>query len=187
MPDAIWKLVWRTKQTKTNKRNKPHINRVKTVMQARYVTGVYRSKIKWRRQSPASTLSCASHTLREIVMEPNVDIKRLPPALGEITWTGTENPRPHNVMIYHVTEAVSDSKLSQSLLGIYPKIQVLFPLHLMHICQSFHFLSVLDRWNQRGAKFLFRWIPKIGISCRRNTADRKRIPNLAPFHRGFLA
>ena len=51
--DAIWKLVWRTKQTKTKKRNKPHINRVKTLMQARYVTGVYRSKIKWRRQSPA--------------------------------------------------------------------------------------------------------------------------------------
>jgi len=49
-------------------------------MQARYVTGVYRSKIKWRRQSPALTLSCASHTLREIVMELNVDTKRLPPA-----------------------------------------------------------------------------------------------------------
>ncbi len=96
------------------------------------------------RTTPKETLSCASHTLRENVMELNVVIKRLPPALGEITWTGTENPRPHNVMIYHVTGAVSDSKLSQSLLGIYPKIQVLFPLHLMHICQSFHFLSVLD-------------------------------------------
>jgi hypothetical protein len=34
----------RNKQ-KTKKRNKPHINRV-TLMQARYVTGVYRSKIK---------------------------------------------------------------------------------------------------------------------------------------------
>ena len=67
------------------------------MMQARYVTGVYRSKIKWRRQSPALTLSCASHTLRENVMEPNVDIKRLPPAQEKIKENQRNKPRVNRV------------------------------------------------------------------------------------------
>ena len=38
------------------------------------------------RTTPKEPLCCASHTLREIVMELNVDTKRLPPA-QETTWT----------------------------------------------------------------------------------------------------
>jgi hypothetical protein len=33
-----------------------------------------------KHKTPPQTLSCASHTLRENVMELNVDTKRLPPA-----------------------------------------------------------------------------------------------------------
>jgi hypothetical protein len=40
------------------------------------------------RTTPKETLCRASHALREIVMELNVDVKRFPPALGETTWTG---------------------------------------------------------------------------------------------------
>jgi hypothetical protein len=39
-----------------------------------------------KNKTPPQTLSCASHTLRENVMELNVDTKRLPPA-QETTWT----------------------------------------------------------------------------------------------------
>ena len=39
-----------------------------------------------KHKTPPQTLSCASHTLRENVMELNVDTKRLPPA-QETTWT----------------------------------------------------------------------------------------------------
>jgi hypothetical protein len=40
--------------------------------------------------NPALTLSCASQTLRENVMEPNVDIKRLPPAQEKIKEKPTQ-------------------------------------------------------------------------------------------------
>jgi hypothetical protein len=88
---------------KENQRNKPRVNRVKakTFKLSTFDTGQYacddgclsmrnrtrKTKRKaGKHKTPPQTLSCASHTLRENVMELNVDTKRLPPA-QETTWT----------------------------------------------------------------------------------------------------
>jgi hypothetical protein len=47
--------------------------------------------------NPALTLSCTSQTLRENVMEPNVDIKRLPPAQEKIKENQRNKPRVNGV------------------------------------------------------------------------------------------
>ena len=90
------------KSKKTNATNpastewKPRLSNSQPLTQARYACddGCLSMRNRTRKtkkkagkhKTPPQTLSCASHTLRENVMELNVDTKRLPPA-QETTWT----------------------------------------------------------------------------------------------------
>ena len=80
---------------KTKKRNKPHIKQQSEDFDAGQICyGCLSMRNRTRKtkkkavkhKAPPQTLCCASHTLRENVMELNVDTKRLPPA-QETTWT----------------------------------------------------------------------------------------------------